>query len=177
MVQRIGISITCSDQIGLLATITGRLFDLNADLGNTSFSGKKKIAEFYSVAEFKNLLDKKDLAVELNKLPGLENAKIIVSEYQPTIAEENQLQITYSVELRGEDRPGLVARMAEVFAEFESNIVTMNSQVISQNGNPDYLIRFGVYIPNKRAASCIAAIDNTAKSLGLACNFDKVEVK
>ncbi|MCH2548673.1 MAG: amino acid-binding protein [Alphaproteobacteria bacterium] len=177
MVQRVSITITCSDQIGLLATITGRLFDLNADLGNTNFSVRKKIAEFNSVAEFKNLLDEKVIVLELNKLPGLENAQINISEYHPTIKKENQLQITYSVELRGEDRPGLVARMAEVFAEFESNIVTMNSQVISQHGNPDYLIRFGVYIPHIRAQSCIAAIDNTAKSLGLACQYDKVDVK
>ena len=109
MVQRVSITITCSDQIGLLATITGRLFDLNADLGNTNFSVRKKIAEFNSVAEFKNLLDEKVIVLELNKLPGLENAQINISEYHPTIKKENQLQITYSVELRGEDRPGLPA--------------------------------------------------------------------
>ena len=67
MVQRVSITITCSDQIGLLATITGRLFDLNADLGNTNFSVRKKIAEFNSVAEFKNLLDEKVIVLELNK--------------------------------------------------------------------------------------------------------------
>ena len=32
------IAISCADRSGLLATITGRLFDLGADLGDTTFA-------------------------------------------------------------------------------------------------------------------------------------------
>ena len=72
--------------------------------------------------------------------------------------------------MRGADRPGLVARLAEVFAEFGANIVRMDSEHIPGGGEGDYLIRFEVWLPPERAASCLAAADNTAGSLGLSCN-------
>lgn len=168
------IAISCPDRTGLLAAITGRLFDLGADLGDTSFAVLGEAAEFACVAEMPDAVSPADIAGELAKLPELAGADIAVTPFTLGAVHSERGQITHRVEVRGTDAPGLVARLAEVFAEFGANIVRMDSEHIPGGGEGEYLIRFEVWLPPERAASCLAAADNTAGSLGLACRSEAV---
>lgn len=168
------IAISCPDRTGLLAAITGRLFDLGADLGDTSFAVLGEAAEFACVAELPSTLDADETAAELTKLPELAGATVAVTPFTLAPVRSETGQITHRVEVRGADRPGLVARLAEVFAEFGANIVRMDCEHIPGGGEGDYLIRFEVWLPPARAASCLAAADNIAGSLGLSCTSEAV---
>ena len=67
-----------------------------------------------------------------------------------------------------------MARLTEAFAEFEANIVRMDSQRAVGGGEGHYLIRFEVWIPEARAVACLATVANTAASLGLSCDDRRV---
>ncbi len=174
MAHDVRIAISCPDRTGLLAAITGRLFDLGASLGDTSFAVLGEAAEFACVAELPAAIDPDEVAAELAKLSELDGADISVAPFTLAPVHGERGQITHRIEVRGADRPGLVARLAEVFAEFGANIVRMDSEHIPGGGEGDYLIRFEVWLPPARAASCLAAAANTAGSLGLSCNSEAV---
>ncbi len=170
MAHDVRIAISCPDRTGLLAAITGRLFDLGASLGDTAFSVLGEAAEFACVAELPDTAGPDEIESELAKLPDLGGASITVTPFTLGTVHTERSQITHRVEVRGTDAPGLVARLAEVFAEFDANIVRMDSEHIPGGGEGEYLIRFEVWLPDDRAASCLAAAANTAGSLGLSCN-------
>ncbi|MCZ6839368.1 MAG: ACT domain-containing protein, partial [Alphaproteobacteria bacterium] len=113
-------------------------------------------------------------AADLAKLPDLDGSDITVTPFTLASVHGERGHITHRIEVRGTDRPGLVARLAEVFAEFGANIVRMDSEHIPGGGEGDYLIRFEVWLPPDRATSCLAAAANTAGSLGLACKSEAV---
>lgn len=169
MAHDVRIAVSCPDRSGLLAAITGRLFDLGASLGDTAFAVLGEAAEFACVAELPDAMRPEETQAELAKLPELAAANITVSPFTLSAVHSERGQITHRVEVRGTDGPGLVSRLAEVFAEFGANIVRMDSEHIPGGGEGDYLIRFEVWLPAERAASCLAAAANTAESLGLAC--------
>lgn len=169
MANDVRIAISCPDRTGLLAAITGRLFDLGADLGDTSFAVLGEAAEFTCVAALPAALEPDETAAELARLAELAGADIAVTPFTLGPVHSETGQITHRVEVRGADRPGLVARLAEVFAEFGANIVRMDSEHLPGGSEGDYLIRFEVWLPPARAANCLAAADNTAGSLGLLC--------
>ena len=169
------IAISCPDRRGLLAVITGRLFDLGASLGDTSFAVLGEAAEFACVAELPDAASSQEVAAELAKLPDLAGADIAVAPFTLRPIHGERGRITHRVEVRGADEPGLVARLAEVFAEFGANIVRMDSETIPGGGEGEYLIRFEVWLPPARAASCLAAAANTAGSLGLSCASEAID--
>ncbi len=174
MAHDVRIAISCPDRTGLLAAITGRLFDLGASLGDTSFAVLGEAAEFACVAELPDAVSPDETATDLAKLPDLDGSDITVTPFTLASVHGERGHITHRIEVRGTDRPGLVARLAEVFAEFGANIVRMDSEHIPGGGEGDYLIRFEVWLPPDRAASCLAAAANTAGSLGLSCKSEAV---
>jgi len=50
MAHDVRIAISCPDRTGLLSALTGRLFDLGADMGDASFAVLGEAAEFATVA-------------------------------------------------------------------------------------------------------------------------------
>lgn len=164
------IAISCADRSGLLATITGRLFDLGADLGDTTFAVLGTSAEFTSVVRLPDTISIEFIKSELSKLDELDITNISVEPYKLRTTHSEKRHITHQLELHGADRPGLIARLAEVFAEFDANVVRMDSEHIVEEYKVNYIIRFEVWIPETRAKSCLSAADNVANSLGLICN-------
>ena len=163
------IAISCADRSGLLATITGRLFDLGADLGDTTFAVIGTLAEFTSVVSLPDTISAEFIKSELSKLDRTKITNISVEPYNLKSTYDEMKHITHQIELHGADRPGLIARLAEVFAEFGANILRMDSEHIVEEYKVNYVIRFEVWIPNTRTKSCLSAADNVASSLGLIC--------
>lgn len=174
MAHDVRIAISCPDRTGLLAAITGRLFDLGANLGDTAFAVLGEAAEFACVADLPDSIDPDEAAAELAKLPELDGADITVTPFTLGAVHGERGQITHRIEVRGTDEPGLVARLAEVFAGSGANIVRMDSEHVPGGGEGEYLIRFEVWLPPERVASCLAAAANTAGSLGLSCKSEAI---
>ena len=153
------VSVLCEDNPGLIAAITGRLFDI--------------AAEFNTVCELPEGVSLASVEAELAKLSPLAKAKIAVTPfgYHPIHAE--QAHITHRIEITGKDSPGLIARLSEVFLQFGANIVRLNSERLPGAGQAHYMLRMAVYIPAGKASTCLATVANTAAQLALTCWWEE----
>lgn len=165
------ISVFCPDRPGLVAAITGRLFEIGANLGDTSFAMLGQGAEFTSVCELPAAIAAAEVHSDLAALPELKDAKVSVQPFELDAAHGPQGRITHRIVVSGGDRPGLVARLSEVFGEFKANIVRLDAQRIPEQGL--YVTRFSVAIA-EREQSLLSTVANTAGELGLSCTVEKV---
>ncbi len=162
------ISILCPDQIGLVATVTGRLFDLGGNLRDTNFAVLGSGAEFTSVCEVSNDLTAEKIEEDLKTLPELRDAEISIAEFDFTPEHGPYGRATHRIEISGGDRPGLIARLSEVLVQFKANIVRLNAEKIPGSEN-HYMVRIAAWIPQESAQVCLATVVNTAGELGLKC--------
>ena len=167
------VSVLCRDHPGLIAAIAGRLFDIGANLGDTTFAVLGGAAEFNSVCELPDDVPLASVEMELNRVEDLAGAKISVTAfgYEPVHAE--QAHITHRIEITGTDSPGLIARLSEVFVQFGANIVRLNSERLPGAGDAHYMLRMAVFIPEEKASTCLATVANTAAQLALTCRLEK----
>ncbi len=162
------VSVIGADRIGFVSAITGRLFDLGANLGDTAFAVLGGGAEFTAVCEFAQDMDVQTLQRELRALPVLDQAEIKVSQFEPTAPPPASETVTHAITISGGDNPGLMARICEVFEQFDVNIVRLNSERTPIGKNrQNYVISIAVAIPPNKARTCLATIANTAGELGL----------
>ncbi|CAA7616003.1 glycine cleavage system protein R [Magnetospirillum sp. UT-4] len=164
------ISVFCPDRTGLVAAITGRLFEIGANLGDTSFAMLGAGAEFTSLCHLPDDMAAPECEADLAALPELATARVSVRPFELDDAHGPLGRITHRVVVSGGDRPGLIARMSEVFGQFQANIVRMDAQRLAEQNL--YVTRFAVAIP-ERAAACLATVANTAGELGLACTVEE----
>lgn len=173
------VSIIGPDRVGLVSAITGRLFDLGANLGDTAFAVLGGGAEFTAICEFAAEMDLETLEQELEALPELDGAEVIVQRFElPTMHSASET-ITHMITVSGGDSPGLMARLCEVFEQFGANIVRLNSERVpggtAQHGGNQYVITTAVSIPEASTDACLATIANTAGEMGL--DYDYTAVK
>jgi glycine cleavage system transcriptional repressor len=174
MAHDVRIVISCPDRTGLLAVVAARLFDLGGNLGDTSFAVLGAAADYTCVVELPDAVSVGEVQAELESLPELAGADIAVSPFALEAVRGPSAHVTHRIDVRGDDRPGLVARLAEAFAEFGANIVRMDSERLPGAAAGGYLIRFEVWIPAERADACITTVANTAESLGLSCHSSAI---
>lgn len=168
------ISVLCPDRVGLVAAVTGRLFDLGGNLSDTTFAVLGGGAEFTSICELPEGVDLADAEADLRALPELDGADIAVRPFGMSAVHGPSGKVTHRITVSGGDRPGLIARLCEVFVEFKANIVRLYAEKIPGGGSDGYAITADVWIPDGRAPSCLATVDNTAGELGLACRWEKI---
>lgn len=168
------ISVICPDRVGLVAAITGRLFDLGGNLSDTTFAVLGGGAEFTSICELPESVELADVESDLGTLPVLDGAELTVRSFDMAAVHGPSGRITHRVMVIGGDRPGLIARLCEVFVQFKANIVRLNAEKIPGGSEDHYAITLNVWIPDGRAPSCLATVDNTAGELGLECRWEKI---
>jgi glycine cleavage system transcriptional repressor len=168
------ISIICEDRIGLIAEVTGRLFDLGINLGDTTFAVLGGAAEFTAVIELPDHQSLGGIESELSELPALKGAKISVAPFSYRAQHGDTAHITHRIQIEGEDSPGLVARLSEVFVGFGANIVRLNSERASGGSGARYITRIAAWIPPEKAKACLATVANTAGELRLTCKTQAV---
>ncbi len=168
------VSVSCPDRVGLVAAIAGRLFDLGGNLGDTTFAVLGGAAEFVSVVELADDVALSDVEAALRALPELEGAKLSVVPFQLAPVHGPTARVTHRITVSGGDRPGLIARLSEVFVEFEANIVRLDAERIPGGPSDQYTIRIELHVPSGKAPACLSTAANTAGSLGLACHWTEV---
>ncbi len=82
--------------------------------------------------------------------------------------------MTHRITIVGGNRPGLIARLCEVFVQFKVNIVRMNSEKKPGSDGDKYEVRFGVWIPEESVKTCLSTVANTAGELGLDYRSSKI---
>jgi glycine cleavage system transcriptional repressor len=168
------ISIICEDHPGLIADVTGRLFDLGVNLGDTTFAVLGGGAEFTLVAKLPSGLGLSDIEQDLKSLKRLKEAKLSVVPFAYRESHNEQAHITHRVEITGDDSPGLIARLSEALPKFGANIVRLNSESMPSESGARFLLRMALAVPSEKAASCMATIANTASQLNLKCHWQQV---
>ena len=168
------ISIICEDHPGLIADVTGHLFDLGVNLGDTTFAILGGGAEFTLMAKLPQGVTLTDVEKELNSLPRLKEAKLTVTAFQYRESHDEHAHITHRVEITGDDSPGLIARLSEALPKFGANIVRLNSESVPSESGARFLLRMAISVPAAKAATCMATIANTASQLNLKCHWQQV---
>lgn len=172
MTENLFVSISCADRLGLVAAITGCLFDLGANLGDTTFAVLGGAADFNAVVELPEGTDSDHVERTLREIPELAGANISVQPFTLSPLHAASARVTHRITVSGGDRPGLVARLSEVFVEFGVNIVRLNAERIPSSAGTVYGVIIAVHIPKPSVGSCLATVANTAGSLGLTCHWE-----
>ncbi len=169
------LSVTGKDRLGLVSELTARIFDLGGNLGDTTFAVLGTGFEFTSVLDFPDGTRLEDIGDELKALPLLADTDFRIEPFRFETEHDETGRITHRIRISGGDQPGLVARLSEVFVSFDANVVRMNCERLADDagGRPRFITRFGVAIPENRAAACLAAVGNTAGQLEMTCTWDE----
>jgi len=168
------ISIICEDRPGLIAGVTGLLFDLGINLADTTFAVLGGGAEFTLVGKLPERVSLKELEAELAALPDLKDGKLTVTPFSYRESHGESARITHRIEITGDDSPGLIARLSEAFGAFGANIVRLNSESVPGASGARFLLRMAVWVPNDKAAACMATVANTAGQMNLKCQWQQV---
>lgn len=168
------LSVFCRDRTGLVAAITGRLFELGANLGDTSFAVLAGGAEFRTVCEIPDGITTQELQSDLADLPTLAGADIQVQPFHLDTTNSPAGRVTHRILVSGGDRPGLIARLTEVLVQYQANIVRLDAHLYLETPGSRYVTRLDVALPERGAVACLATIANTAGELGLACQWELV---
>jgi glycine cleavage system transcriptional repressor len=168
------VSILTRDQVGLVAAIADHLFARGVNLRDTTFAALGQGAEFTAICDLPDGLEPKTLEDELRLLPELENAELRVAKFGFDPVPGPMGRITHRVEVEGGDQLGLIARLADIFAQNGANVVRLDAQKLPETDGGRYVTRFAVWLPPARAELCLAAVKNTAGSMGLRSRVEAV---
>ena len=170
------VSVLGPDRVGLVASIADHLFGAGVNLRDTSFASLGAGAEFIAVCELPEGVNPEEIEDGLRGLPECEGAQVRATPYAfdpvPTIPG----QVTHRISIAGGDQPGLVARLAEIFALYEANIVRLDARKLAEEEGGLYVTRFAVAVPPGRADLCLAAVSSTAGALSLSCDIQTAVV-
>lgn len=169
------ISIVGKDSVGVISAVSSYLFDIGANLADSSYAVLGEGFEFSAIAAFGAVEDTGEIAAGLSELELLAGARIEVSPFDFATARGETATISHTVEITGGDRPGLVARISEVLVDYDANIVRMSSKRhVDADGEAHYRTRFAINVSDERKPALEAALVNTAGSLRLVCTVDPV---
>ncbi|MBL4741138.1 MAG: hypothetical protein JKY12_09085 [Sneathiella sp.] len=169
------LSVYSNDRVGLISEVTGYLFDRGVNLGDTTFAILGKGGEFTSIIEIPDELTESEMTNELTSIESLKDAEVHVKRFSIRDADTPPTDITHRIKCEGEDQPGLLARLSEVFINFDANIIRLKSDRTETKTGTHFITRFSVNIPQKRASNCIAALGNTAEGLGQHLTAEEVK--
>jgi glycine cleavage system transcriptional repressor len=163
--QQYIINVFCKDQNGLIANITGALFDLGINLGTTHFALLGEGAKLTAICEADEQITKSDIQDQLLTIDAMDTADISIKPFTHVTKKPANAKISHNIVIDGGDHAGLIARLSEVFIEYNSNIVRMNAEKIQAQPHNLYHIEIAAYIPKDRENACLATLSNTASSL------------
>ncbi|SCX89277.1 glycine cleavage system protein R [Microvirga guangxiensis] len=166
------VSVLGPDRVGLVAAIAEHLFNIGVNLRDTTFAALGSGAEFVAICELPTGLEALEVEEGLKGLPELEGAEVRAVPYAFDPSPGPAGSITHRITISGGDQLGLVARLAEVFKQYDANIVRLEARKLSGAEGGLYVTRFAVFIPETLTNLCLATVSNTAGALGLDCEVE-----
>jgi glycine cleavage system transcriptional repressor len=168
------VSILCEDRPGLIADVTGRLYELGINLGDTTFAVLGSGAKLTLVAKLPSDVRIPDVEEDLRAMPVLAGAELSVVPFAYREAHQPSGHITHRIEISGDDSPGLIARLSEALRPMGANIVELNSESVPAASAARFLLRMAIWVPPGKEAVCMATIANTAGQMNLSCRWQQV---
>src|SRR3990170_3404389 len=146
------ISILCKDRPGLIADVTGRLYDLGINLGDTSFAVLGSGAKLTVVAKLPPDVGIADVDEELRSMPVLKGADMTVAPFVYRETHDQTAHVTHRIEITGDDSPGLIARLSEAMRRLGANVVELNSESAPGPSGARFLLHMAVWVPPGKEA-------------------------
>ncbi|WP_119301838.1 glycine cleavage system protein R [Dongia deserti] len=168
------VSIMCEDRAGLIADVTGRLYELGINLGDTTFAVLGSGAKFTLVAKLPPDVTIPDVEEDLRSMPVLRGAELSVAPFVYRETHDPSAYITHRIEITGDDSPGLIARLSEALRQIGANIVELNSESVPGASGARFLLRMSISVPKGKEAVCMATVANTAGQMNLSCRWEQV---
>lgn len=166
------VSVLGPDRVGLVAAIADHLFAAGANLRDTTFASLGAGAEFVAVCELPEDVSPAEVEAGLTRLPECAGAQVRAVPYAFDPDPALPGQVTHRITVSGGDQLGLVARLAEIFAHHEANIVRLDARKLSDREGGLYVTRFAVAVAPERADLCLAAVSSTAGAMSLSCQIE-----
>ena len=166
------VSVLGPDRVGLVAAIAEHLFDIGVNLRDTTFAALGSGAEVVALCELPSGIDAREVEAGLKQLPELDGAEVRTVPYAFDPSPGPAGSVTHRITISGGDQLGLVARLAEVFKQYDSNIVRLEARKLAEAEGGLYVTRFAVFIPEEQVSLCLATVSNTAGALGLDCEVE-----
>ena len=166
------VSILTRDRVGLVSAVADVLFTAGVNLRDTTFAALGRGAEFTALCELPDSLSLEELEQGLAAVEALAKAQIRVVPYAFDHQAGPMDLITHRVEVSGGDQLGLIARLAEIFAQYGANIVRLDAQKLPDSEGGRYVTRFALWLAPDQAEKCLAAVTNTAGELRLTSSIE-----
>lgn len=161
------LTLLAADRPGLIAAVSGALWEAGANLREARFDRFGEGAELTAVVELPEAADAAALEARLRGLPTLAGAELRLEPWPYAGDPAGPARATHHLRFEGRDQPGLVARLTEVVADYGGNILRLQAQTLPAEEGERFLLDLWVQLPPARAESCLAALVNTAAALGM----------
>lgn len=169
------ITIIGRDQVGVISEVSSYLFNVGANIADSSYAVLGEGFELSAVVTFDSAIDAPEIEEGLAGLATLSGARIAIVPFDFDTKRGEAATISHTVEITGGDRPGLIARISEVLVDYDANIVRMSSKrIVDDDGVAHYRTRFAICVSPERLDGLSAALSNTAGSLRLNCEIEAV---
>ncbi len=166
------ITVCGEDKPGVIAALTGTLFDLGSNLADTSFQSVAGQFDFRAEAGFPDGTPPEDIEAALVAIPLIAGAGLSVVRFEAPETDAVDQQSTHLIRVIGEDRPGLVARLSEVLTSYHANILRMHSSQHEDQATTQYATEFHVSVPKETETALDNALSNLAGSMRLTLSFN-----
>ena len=167
---RFAISIFGRDRPGIVAAVSRVLADAGCNLEDTSMTILRGHFAMMLVVSAPEGTGAPALEAGLEPVADRLDLQLSVRPVTDDVTAATGGGARYAAAVYGADRPGLVARVSEVLAALQVNIVDLQTRVV---GDPDpvYAMHFELEVPAGRAAQVEADLRAVAGELGVEVSF------
>jgi glycine cleavage system transcriptional repressor len=167
---RFAISVFGRDRPGIVAAVARVLADAGCNLEDTSMTILRGHFAMMLVVSAPEGTGAPALEAGLEPVADRLDLQLSVRPVTDDVTAATGGGARYAAAVYGADRPGLVARVSEVLAALQVNIVDLQTRVV---GDPDpvYAMHFELEVPAGRAAQVEADLRAVAGELGVEVSF------
>jgi glycine cleavage system transcriptional repressor len=170
VVARFAVSVFGRDRPGIVAAVTRVLADAGCNLEDTSMTILRGHFAMMLVVTGPGGVAGPELEAGLGPVAGRLDLQVSVRAVTDEVTAAAGGGARYAAAVYGADRPGLVARVSEVLAAHQVNIVDLQTRVVGEP-DPVYAMHFELEVPNGAAAQVETDLRTAAQELGVEVSF------
>jgi glycine cleavage system transcriptional repressor len=164
--SRFAVSVFGHDRPGIVAAVTRVLADAGCNLEDTSMTILRGHFAMMLVISGGAGILARDLEARLSPVADRLDLQLSVRSVSDDVTTAQVGGERWSAAVYAADRPGLVARISQVLADHQVNIVGLETRLF---GEPDavYVMHFELEVPTGRAAQVQSDLAGAARALGV----------
>lgn len=168
--SHVAVSAIGSDRPGIVASVTGVLMEQGCNLEDTSMSILRGHFAMMLVVAAPKGITAGALELALGPVAAALDLVVAVRAIDDEVGPSPE-GASWTVSVYGADHPGIVHRVATVFAEEGVNIVDLTTRVIGEADRPVYAMFLDVTVPDSLdAPAWQRRLSELAEELGVSCS-------